>query len=57
MHTRSAIVKALTLVCVGVAASLLISCQPATEEVRAVKLSILEWSGFEKPKYYPEYTA
>jgi len=57
MRTRRAIVKALALVCVGVAAGLLISCQPATEETGAVELSILEWSGFEKPKYYPEYTA
>jgi spermidine/putrescine-binding protein len=54
---RSRIVKALALVCVGVVASLLMSCQPATEESGAVKLSVLEWSGFEKPRYYPEYTA
>ncbi len=57
MRTRRRIVKVLAIVCFGVAASLLISCQPATEETGAAKLSILEWSGFDKPKYYPEYTA
>ena len=51
------IVKALTLVCVGVVAGHLMSCQPATDETEAVKLSLLEWNGFEKPKYYREYTA
>ena len=40
-----------------VGASLLISCQPAGEESGSVKLSILEWNGYEKPKYYPDYTA
>jgi spermidine/putrescine transport system substrate-binding protein len=57
MHTRPPIVTGLALICVGVVASLLISCQPATEETGAVQLSILEWSGFEKPKFYPEYIA
>ncbi len=38
-------------------ASLLMSCQPASEESGSVKLSILEWNGYEKPKYYPDYTA
>jgi spermidine/putrescine-binding protein len=36
------------------------SCQPATEETGAaggVNLSLLEWSGYENPKYYPEYVA
>ena len=45
------------LVGVGLTASLLISCQPATEETGSVNLSLLEWSGYEKPKYYPDYTA
>ena len=57
MRTRRSIIKASVVVCVAVVASLLISCQPAVEETGAAKLSILEWSGFEKPKYYPEYTA
>jgi len=57
MRTRRRIVKAVALVCVGVVASLLTSCQPATDETAAVKLSVLEWSGFEKPKFYPDYTA
>lgn len=56
MLTRR-IVEALALVYVGVVAGLLMSCQPDTEETGAVKLSLLEWNGFEKPKYYPEYTA
>jgi len=47
----------LPLLCVGVAAGFLISCQPAAEEAGAVRLSILEWSGFEKPEFYPEFTA
>ena len=50
-------VMAFPLLCVGVAAGLLMSCQPATEESGAVSLSILEWSGFEKPEFYPEFTA
>lgn len=40
-----------------VGASLLMSCQPSSEESGSVKLSILEWNGYEKPKYYPDYTA
>ena len=56
MRTHRRIVKALALVCVGVVASLLMSCQGADDDNK-VDLSILEWSGFEKPKYYPEYTA
>ena len=51
------IVRVLVLGCVGVVAGLLMSCQPDTSETGAVKLSLLEWNGFEKPKYYPEYTA
>ncbi len=57
MHMRRWIVKALALVCVGVVAGHLMSCQPATDETGAVKLSLLEWNGFEKPKYYPEFIA
>jgi len=48
-----------TLIAVGASllASLLISCQPATEGNAHVTLSLLEWSGYEDPKYYPEYMA
>lgn len=42
---------------VGLVAGLLISCQPADEETGSAKLSLLEWSGYEHPKYYPEYIA
>jgi len=57
-HRR--IIKVLALVSIGLVASLLLSCQPATEESGepgGVNLSLLEWSGYENPKYYPEYTA
>ena len=57
MHTGRRIVTGLTLIRVCVVASLLISCQTDTEETGAAQLSILEWSGFEKPKFYPEYIA
>ena len=57
MHTCCRIIKVLMLVGIGVAASLLVSCQPATEDTTAARLSLLEWNGFEKPKYYPEYIA
>jgi len=49
--------KMLVAVGIGLVASLLISCQPATEETGDVNLSLLEWSGYENPKYYPEYMA
>ena len=57
-HRREIRILALFGVCL--AASLLMSCQPATEETGAaggVNLSLLEWSGYENPKYYPEYVA
>ena len=50
MLMRRWIVKALALVCVGVVAGHLMSCQPATDETTAVKLSLLEWNGFERPE-------
>ena len=52
MRTGHRLVKALTLA-VAIA---LISCQPANEETGNVRLALLEWNGYEKPKYYPEYT-
>ncbi len=36
---------------------LLVSCQPATEETGGVDLSLLDWIGYDIPKYYPEFTA
>jgi spermidine/putrescine-binding protein len=57
MRTRRLTIKVLTLVCVAAAFNLLTSCQSATEEAAAATLSVLEWSGFEKPKFYPEYLA
>ena len=55
--TRRQMFRMLVAVGVGLVAGLLISCQPATEETGAVNLSLLEWSGYENPKYYPEYVA
>jgi spermidine/putrescine-binding protein len=57
MRTRRLTIKVLTLVCVAAAVNLLTSCQSATEEAGVATLSVLEWSGFEKPKFYPEYLA
>ena len=37
-------------------AVLFVSCQPVNEENGAAQLSVLEWSGFQKPKFYPDYT-
>jgi len=50
--------RALALIGVCLTSSLLLSCQPATEETGAggsVNLTLLEWSGYENPKYYPEF--
>ncbi len=55
MLTHHRMIKALTLVGIGVVASLLMSCQNATDD--NTNLSLLEWSGFEQPYYYPEYVA
>ncbi|MEE8339556.1 MAG: extracellular solute-binding protein [Xanthomonadales bacterium] len=55
--TRRRIIRVLALVGVCMAASLLISCKPSTGETGGVNLSLLEWSGYENPKYYPEYVA
>jgi spermidine/putrescine-binding protein len=59
-HPRCRMFRTLALIGAGVAVSLLMSCQPATEETGAsgsVNLSLLEWSGYENPKYYPEFVA
>jgi spermidine/putrescine-binding protein len=58
--TRRRIIRVFALAGVGLAASLLMSCQPSIEEAGdtgGVNLSLLEWSGYEHPKYYPEYVA
>jgi spermidine/putrescine-binding protein len=50
--------RVLALLGVGIAAILLASCQQATDETGAtgnVNLTLLEWSGYEHPKYYPEF--
>ncbi len=39
---------------IGVVASLLLSCQKATDDTN---LALLDWKGYEYPKYYPEYIA
>ena len=44
----------LVLASLGIAASLLVSCEKAAEEVN---LSILEWYGYQDAEYYPEYIA
>jgi putative spermidine/putrescine transport system substrate-binding protein/spermidine/putrescine transport system substrate-binding protein len=52
--------RLLALAAIGVAGTLLLSCRPATEgggDTRSANLSLLEWSGYETPKYYPEYMA
>lgn len=55
MLTR--IIKGLALVSVGVVASLLMSCQAATEETGGPNLSLLEWNGYQQAEYHPEYNA
>jgi hypothetical protein len=58
--TTPRIIRALALIGVSVAACLLISCQSDSGSAGAsgdVKLSLLEWSGYEHPKYYPEFVA
>ncbi len=54
--SRRQIVRLLASVGVGVAASLLMSCQGADEDNK-VDLSILEWSGYQQVQYHPEYNA
>ncbi len=46
-----------SLLSLGLLAGLLLSCQPASEGTGAAKLSLLEWNGYQKPKYYPDYMA
>ena len=58
LHRR--IYRVLVLVGIGLAASLLMSCQQETAENAKsgrVNLKLLEWSGYEHAKYYPEYIA
>jgi len=55
--TRRPIINVLAMIGVGLAAGLLMSCQPETGETGSANLSLLEWSGYENPKYYPEYVA
>jgi spermidine/putrescine-binding protein len=60
MLSRRLIIKALALVSIGVGASLLTSCQVATEETEetgGVNLSLLEWNGYQQAEYHPEYNA
>ncbi|MCK5363329.1 MAG: extracellular solute-binding protein, partial [Gammaproteobacteria bacterium] len=54
---RHSLIRVLALVGVGVASSLLMSCQAATEETGGVNLSLLEWSGYQQAVYHPEYNA
>jgi len=56
-HVFRVAIAYLALAGIGVVAGLLMSCQPAAEETGGVNLSLLEWSGFETPKYYPEFIA
>jgi len=59
-YTRGRLFRAFALAGVVLAASLLISCKPSSEdkgETGGVNLSLLEWSGYEHPKYYPEFVA
>jgi len=50
LHRR--MVKSFAIV--GVAASLLTSCEEAADRT---DLTLLEWSGYQQPQYYPEYVA
>ena len=52
-HCRSYL--AAKLVVISLTATLLASCQPATDE--SVSLHLLEWNGYQYPEYYPEYIA
>jgi spermidine/putrescine-binding protein len=56
-YTQSQNIGLLALICTALTGGLLMSCQPSSEEAGPAELSILEWSGFDKPRYYPEYTA
>jgi spermidine/putrescine-binding protein len=51
---RRPISKVLISLGVAVLASSLVSCQEAAD---TTNLSVLEWSGYEKPVYHPEYNA
>ena len=53
-HRR--MVRLLASLGASVIASLLMSCQ-AADDNNSVDLSILEWSGYQQPKYHPEYNA
>ncbi len=52
--THRRITKALALVGIGVVASLLMSCEKATDDTN---LSLLEWNGYQYAKYHLEYNA
>ena len=56
MAARRRIIKALALVGIGVAASLLVSCEGADNDNK-VDLSLLEWNGYQQAEYHPEYNA
>jgi len=45
-----------TLIVVCATASLLMSCQNASDD-NNTNLSLLEWNGYQHPEYYPEYVA
>ena len=53
-RSRRQMIRLLASVGVGVAASLLTSCQTADNDV---DLSVLEWSGYQQIQYHPEYNA
>ncbi len=57
MQYKNKFVLSGSLLSISLLVGLLISCQPASEEPGAGKLSLLEWNGYEKPKYYPDYMA
>ena len=57
MRAWSRILRISAGLCAVAATGLLISCQPHDGEAGSAKLVVLEWSGYEKPKYYPGYMA
>lgn len=58
MKQEKTIAKFRGIAAIALAASLLMSCGGGKEENKAdANLAVMEWSGFDKPRYYPEYLA
>ena len=55
MLTRRRIIKGSALVCIGLVASVLMSCQG--DDDNRVDLLLLEWNGYQQVEYHPEFNA